>query len=181
MLAMGPVRQLDRRHFGPENDHVYARAAKRVRDWRREHELDQVTFARQARISVGCLQGFERAVRATRKHNLQKIAKAMGLSIDQLIADDGAAGPKPDPLLKDLRHEDKVVAQHFHHAGAETKYAIKSLLAPDLPDDVREAIARLMRMILEDDRLQVPDLQRMITERYGAPARRTGSRGEGRE
>jgi transcriptional regulator with XRE-family HTH domain len=180
MLAMGPVRQLDRRHFGPENDDVYARAAKRVRDWRREHELDQVTFARQARISVGCLQGFERAARATRKHNLQKIAKAMGLSVDQLIADDGAAGPKPDPLLKDLRHEDKVIAHAFHHASADVKYAIKSLLAPDLPDELRDEIGRFVKDLLEDDQLELPELQRMTLERYGA-RRRVGSRGEGRE
>ena len=50
MSGMASIERLDPPRFDSENESVYARAAKRVKDWRREHELDQVTFARQARI-----------------------------------------------------------------------------------------------------------------------------------
>jgi transcriptional regulator with XRE-family HTH domain len=170
---MASMERLDPPRFDSENESVYARAAKRVKDWRREHELDQVTFARQARISVGCLQGFERDIRATRKTNLQKIAKAMGLSVDQLLADDGGPAVKPDPLLKDLRHEDKEVANQFHHAGAVTKYAIKHLLDPRLPDEIRDPLSRILKLLIDVDAEDLPEIERVVTDRFrGGPRRR---------
>jgi transcriptional regulator with XRE-family HTH domain len=79
----------------------YRAAATRVRKWRRLHEIDQIAFARQAKISVGCLQGFERAVRATRRANLVKIAKVLGMSVEQLLEDDRA--PMPSVTLDELK------------------------------------------------------------------------------
>jgi len=54
----------------------------------------------------------------------------------------------PDPLLKDLRPEDLRIANAFHHAGAEAKHAVKSLLSVDVSDDQRERIALIITHLL---------------------------------
>jgi len=163
---------LDQREGRLNNEAVFNRAAKRVKDWRKQEGLDQISFAKLAKVSVGCLQGFETGTRATRKRNLHKIAQAMGLTSDQLLADDDVSLVKPDPLLKDLRREDLRHANHFHHAGAEAKHAAKAFLSPELPDDLREQIALVLEQLLQLDTDALMELAQNITAlraRRGAP------------
>jgi transcriptional regulator with XRE-family HTH domain len=159
LLAVVP---LDRGESRPNNDAVYKRAGKRVKAWRLEQGLDQVAFARHARISVGCYQGFEGGARATRKKNLVKIAEAIGLTYEQLLAEDDRT-TTPDPLLKDLRREDLRLAQQFHHADAASKHAIKAFFTADLPEDVREGIAVLLEQILQLTTDDLVELERLIS------------------
>ena len=135
---------------------LYRLAAARVIAWRREHgAMSQVQFAAKAGISVGCLQGFETGMRHTREKQVARIAVAMDLTLDQLLADDAEAGQTPDPLLKDLLQEDLRLAQRFHHAGAEVKHAIKAFLTADLSEDQREQIALILSALIRLDESQI--------------------------
>ena len=129
-------------------DAMFKRAAKRVKDWRKDHALNQIAFAELARVSVGCLQGFESGGRDTRKSNVGKIAAVLGLTKDELLSDDDSPLDKPNPLLKDLRTDDLRLANHFHHADADTKHAVKAFLSPTVADDQRERVARLLEQLL---------------------------------
>jgi hypothetical protein len=57
--------------------------------------------------------------------------------------------PKVDPLLKDLRRDDLRLANRFHHAGADVKHAVKTLLGPEVPDDAQDVIARIVLYLLQ--------------------------------
>ena len=169
LLVVAP---LDRGESRPNNDVVYKRAGKRVKAWRLEQGLDQVAFATRAKISVGCFQGFEGGTRATRKKNLVKIATTIGLTYEQLLAEDDATTTPADPLQKDLRREDYRLAQQYHHAGAASKHAIKAFFTADLPEDVREGIAVLLEQILlltTDDLVELEQLISLRLARRGAP------------
>ncbi len=144
------VTRVDRSHASFDNEAMYKGAAEKVKAWRKAHgEMNQVEFASLAKVSVGCLQGFEAATRATREKNLLKIAKTIGLHTkEELLSDDGPQPPKPDPLLKDLRPEDLRLANHFHHAGADAKHAVKEFLSPEVSDERREQIAVVLERLL---------------------------------
>ena len=102
-------------------------------------------------------QGFEAGGRgrgrATREQNVAKIAAVLGLTREALLSDDQPAD-KPNPLLVNLRTEDLVIANQFHHAAAEVKYATKHFLSPAVSDEVRERLALILRLLLQldDDR-----------------------------
>jgi transcriptional regulator with XRE-family HTH domain len=146
-----------------DNEAMYRQAAARVIKWRREHgAMSQIRFAAKAGISVGCLQSFETAVRATRKKQRERIARAMDLTLDQLFADDAEAGQTPDPLLKDLLQEDLRLAQRFHHAGAEAKHAIKAFLTADLSEDQRERIALILADLIRLDESQIAFVETIV-------------------
>jgi hypothetical protein len=146
-----------------DNEAMYRQAAARVIAWRREHgAMSQVQFAAKAGISVGCLQGFETEMRQTRKKQVERIARAMDLTFDQLTADDAEAGQTPDPLLKDLLQEDLRLAQRFHHAGAEVKHAVKALFTADLSEDQREHIALILGALIRLDESQIAVVETML-------------------
>lgn len=145
--TLSPVLGIDRPQDHPDNEAMHKRAARRVKEWRRDHEMNQVAFAALAKISVGCLQGFETATRATRDTQLVKIAKAIGLTKEALTHDDDP-NVKPNPLLAGLRDEDLRHAQHFHHATAHAKAAAYDWLAPKTSDDLRERVALLLERLL---------------------------------
>ena len=132
---------------------MWKRAAKRVKEWRRAHDdMSQEAFAQLAGISIGTLQGFESGARGTRELNVAKIA-AVRLTREALLNDD-APTEEPNPLLTNLRTEDLVIANQFHHAAAEVKYATKHFLSPAVSDEVRERLALILRLLLQldDDR-----------------------------
>jgi transcriptional regulator with XRE-family HTH domain len=146
-----------------DNEAMYRQAAARVITWRREHDaMSQIQFAARAGISVGCLQSFETGVRATRKKQMERIAQAMDLTLDQLLADDAEAGQTPDPLLKDLLQEDLRLAQRFHHAGAEVKHAIKAFLTADLSEDQRERIAIILADLIRLDESKIAFVETIV-------------------
>jgi transcriptional regulator with XRE-family HTH domain len=142
------VKTLDPSQTALNNKEAMAkRAGKRVKQWRKERSLNQIAFAKLAGISVGSLQGFETGLRDTRRTNLTKIAAVLGLTADELS--DETAPDTPDPRAKDLKDPDYVVANLYHHADADVKYAIKALLRPDLPELTREQVARILLRLLQ--------------------------------
>ncbi len=145
------VTNLDPLRLAFDNEEaMYKRAAQKVKDWRKAHdEMNQIEFAKLAQISVGCLQGFETATRGTRPKNLLKIATAIGLpTVDALLSEDVPPPLPVDPLIDGLVAEDLRLAHRYHHAGADAKYAVKWLLSPQVPDDVRERIALIIERLL---------------------------------
>lgn len=146
------VSNLDRVHAHPNNEEMGKLAGKRVRDWRLSQQpaMNQDDFARAAKVSLGCLQSFERGVRATRDKNVTKIARVMGLTKDQLMSEDWPEH-KPNPLLKDLRTEDLRVANQFHHDSADAKHAIKLFF--EGADEMRERVARIVDAVLRSPNL----------------------------
>ena len=143
-------------HVLNNEDAMFKRAGKRVRDWRKARETNQIMFAALAKVSVGCVQGFEAGTRGTRHANVIKIAAVMGLTADALLSDDDTPPEKPNPLQEHLRTDDLRLANFYHHADADTKHAVKALLSPALTDDQRERIARLLEQLLrlDEDLLQ---------------------------
>src|SRR5271156_1236984 len=109
------VTRLDQQQSAFDNEAMYKRAAQRVKNWRREHgEMNQVEFATLADVSVGCLQGFEAATRATRVKNLLKIATAIGLSSVEALLSEDTPTTRPDPLVEGLDPEDLRHAHRYH-------------------------------------------------------------------
>jgi transcriptional regulator with XRE-family HTH domain len=130
---------------------VLQRAARRVREWRRTHgEMSQIEFAALARVSVGCVQGFENGTRKTRDANLLKIATAIGVTLQELIREDDPP-VRPDPLLEDLKREDLLIAHYYHHSGAEAKLAVKRFYSTLISAERRERIAAVMVRLLSAD------------------------------
>jgi transcriptional regulator with XRE-family HTH domain len=173
-VPFSPVAPIDRLRSDPDNEAMYKRAAKRVKDWRRDHAMNQIAFADRAKISVGCLQGFETGARATREANLVKIANAVGLSRDALLHDDDPI-TSPNPLLAGLRDEDLRHAQHFHHATAHAKAAAYDWLGPKISDDLRERIAGLVERLLRMDVALFGSVEQFIADiDEGAPGHRVG-------
>jgi transcriptional regulator with XRE-family HTH domain len=149
--ASAAVVAIDRLRSDPDNEAmVHRRAAKRVIAWRKEHALNQVEFAAFAKVSVGCLQGFETGTRNTRETNLIKIATAVGLTTEALLHDDDPM-TTPNPLLAGLRDIDFQHAQHFHHASPHAKAAAFDWLGPKVSDELRERIAAVVERLLTMD------------------------------
>jgi transcriptional regulator with XRE-family HTH domain len=155
---------VDRFVSDPDNEAMFRQAAARVIQWRREHgAMSQVQFASRAGISVGALQSFESGTRATRKKQVERIAAALDLTLDQLLADDAEAGQTPNPLLKDLLQEDLRLAQRFHHAGAETKHAVKKFLVTPMSEEKRERIALMLADLVRLDESQIAIVETILT------------------
>jgi transcriptional regulator with XRE-family HTH domain len=124
----------------------YARAGKRVFEWRQAHDdrgavragnktkaMSQIVLAKRADVSVGCLQGLEQGSRATRDENLEKIARAIGLTAAELVSDDPTeiAAAVPDTRALGLRDEDFEIAHLFHNANTDVRVAVRSQLRTD--------------------------------------------------
>lgn len=164
MLGPDRIPTVDRFVSDADNEAMYRQAAARVIQWRREHDdMSQVKFAARAGISVGCLQSFETGARATREEKMERIAAAMDLTLDQLKADDADAAQTPNPLLKDLLQEDLRLAQRFHHAGAETKHAVKNFLVAPMSEDKREHIALMLAALVRLDESQIAIVETILT------------------
>jgi hypothetical protein len=138
--------QLNNPHKPHGDDEMVAkRAGRRVRQWRLAQQplMSQIAFATLAKISTGCLQAFERGMRATQDVNVKKIAKTMGWTVEQLY-DDDAQIQQGHPLLRDLKKEDYLIAISFHHAIADLKFAVKGLLNERIDEALRERHARAL-------------------------------------
>src|SRR5262245_27842328 len=125
------VRRLDPAQTALNNEDVsYEHAGPKLIEWRRRHnEMSQIEFAKLAGVSVGCLQGLETGTRATRDVNLDKIAKAMGMTRKELLSpEESARPPATDPRLKNLTAEDLQIAHLFHEAFTEVWVSVKTQL-----------------------------------------------------
>lgn len=106
---------------------AYRLAGARVAEYRRSHgRMPQRTLARKAGISVGSLQALESATRITGRSILDKVAQAIGLTVDQLMAED----PKQqvDARLAGLTAADIRIAFLFQRANGHLKIAIEGIL-----------------------------------------------------
>jgi transcriptional regulator with XRE-family HTH domain len=158
------VESLDRLRTSLNNEAMaQERAGKRVKQWSREHQMNQILFASRAKISVGSLQAFERGARETRKTTIRKIAAAMGLTTDELKAEPSPADG-PDPRVLHFKDDDYLMARLYHHASADVKHAIKYLLASDLTEAVRDRIARLLAELLHLDEPMLAALEHFLHE-----------------
>jgi transcriptional regulator with XRE-family HTH domain len=137
------VTRIDATRLDLKNGAVaYENAGKRVVKWRHDHDQDgaprkgtakgmsQITLAKRAGVSVGCLQGLETGTRATRQEHLLAIAKAIGLTYEELTSEDpeGAAAIIPDPRGEGLNNEDYVIAHLFHDAHTDVRVQVKTTL-----------------------------------------------------
>jgi transcriptional regulator with XRE-family HTH domain len=121
---------LDHSHSGPNNEAVpYEKAAARVVRWRLRHgKMSQEAFAKLAGVSVGTLQALESARRATRRPLLEKIAKAMDLTYEDLMAGDPEPVQASDPRLSGLLPDDLIVAHMYQRADGNLKVTVKRML-----------------------------------------------------
>lgn len=156
------VRRLDQSAIDPNNEGVsYEHAGPKVVEWRRVHnEMSQIAFAELADVSVGCLQGLETGTRATRDVNLDKIAKAIGITRKELLSPEPSARPPADPRLKNLTAEDLQIARLFHEALTEVRVSVKAQL---------RAAVELARQDVANDGSLFPDV---IDRRSGHDRRR---------
>jgi len=120
---------LDALRAGQKNGSVYPRAASRVTKWRYDHgKMSQIKFARKAGVSVGCLQALELVQRDTRRPQMEKIAKAMGLTYEELTAGDAEPLKGNDERFKDLFPDDLEVAHMYQRADGTLKMAVRRML-----------------------------------------------------
>jgi len=89
----------------PTDPAAWKKAAARVVQFRHAHArkthgrrrqpLTQYALAKQARVSQGCLQAFENSTREARAESVQRIARAVGMTVEQLFSLDDTAAPPP--------------------------------------------------------------------------------------
>jgi transcriptional regulator with XRE-family HTH domain len=107
---------------------------KRVRLLRVDQGLTQEALATKAKVSVGTLQKLEEAgktgvvSRATTTARIERIAAALGVSLDDLL--DQATAVKPtDPRLKDLTEEGLLIARLYRVADTHVRLHVRDVLA----------------------------------------------------
>lgn len=120
---------------------------KRVRVRRVELELTQEELADKAKVGLGTVQALEAAAtrkkpRQTSTPKLEKIAKALGYTLDALLKNKRDV-PPAHPLLVDLTDEDLLIARAYHHAKTPMRQRIAGLLR----DGENEQSVALMQRI----------------------------------
>jgi len=140
---------------------------KRVRLRRVELGWTQQQLARKAKVALGTVQALEDA--ANRKHprqttarNLEKIAKALERSIDDLLKNSADVAPT-DPLYVGLSKEDLLIAHRFHDADTPTRLLTQRVLRGEITD-VQVAFAERIAKLTSDDRTTLDGLIRGLEE-----------------
>jgi transcriptional regulator with XRE-family HTH domain len=123
---------------------------KRVRLRRVELGLTQAELADNADVALGTVQALEDA--ANRKHprqtspeNLEKIAKALKRTLNDLIKGSEPIAPN-DPRLEKLGDEDLEVARLFHDLSTPRRLRVLSVLRGAETDRVASIATRLTSM-----------------------------------
>ena len=114
--------------------------------------LDQIEVARLADLSTGTLQTIEWGARKSHEENIEKVARALGTSIEAILL-------KPhidpsDPLFRGLNREDFEIARAYHEATSTVRDHARRLLRdrdPQLPiepatDEVAAIAAQIARL-----------------------------------
>lgn len=127
---------------------------KRVRVRRVELRMTQEELAAKAEVGLGTVQALEDAPnrknpRQTLPDNLQKIAKALKCSLDDLIKDKTTID-RGDPLLIGLNDEDLVIARGFHDATTALRQRVSALLRNSESDEVSGFVNRVLRLGADD-------------------------------
>lgn len=107
------------------DDALRQRVGLRLRGLRNERALLQAELAERADVSLTSVQTVEYGVRRVRLTTLDAIARALGSSLDQLVAEQD---PYHVPAIGKLNTEDLQVARLFHDAPTETRTRVLHLL-----------------------------------------------------
>src|SRR5262252_1634351 len=94
------------------DEQLRVRLGARLKGLRVEKGLHQADLAEQAGISIGTLQGIEGGQRNTRAKILNKVASALGTTVQQLIRE----GVDPQVQQATLNREDLLIAWAYHNA-----------------------------------------------------------------
>lgn len=131
--------------------------------------LSQEAFAKRAKVSVGCVQTFELGTRSTTDAKIARMVAVLGVTKDQLFSEEEFPDARVEallrthPLLRDLRMEDMRVANAYHHAGAETKYAIKALFGTTVSEEIRERVAHVLDQLLRFHEAMLPEFEAILS------------------
>ena len=120
--------------------------AQWIKDKRKQSDLSRLAFCKLVRVSRTTLRGLESGRQQPTQATINKIAKALKVSPDLLT---GSNRFELDPRWKDLDPEDLVIAQAYHHAIADLKYAIQNLFDFKVTADMRKRFARLFLQLLQ--------------------------------
>jgi len=163
---------LDALRTGQKNDSVYPNAAARVIEWRRKHgKMSQIRFAQKAGISVGCLQALEGVQRDTRRPQMDKVAKAMGLTYAELTAGDAEPVKATDTRFKDLLPDDLEVAHMYQRADGTLKVAVRRMLV-EYYRRANEALKDPLRLPLDANFHEQRHGDRRVVDRRATAAQR---------
>jgi len=135
---------------------AYRSAQTTRRDNGRRLPLTQTELARRAGVSIGTLQGLELGTRRTGRRQLQKIANAIGMTIDELVAPEALAtrvvGGDGNGAIH-LTPEALLVARSYSLVVTPTRveilYALKHALANRTDAPAVELLSEL-RVLLPD-------------------------------
>lgn len=141
---------------------------QRVKLRRVELNWTQGKLAEEADVALGTVQALEAAAllpkhkkpRQTSPENLQKIAKALQRSLDDLIADRRPIDPK-NPLLEGLNEEHLEIARSYRNARRHVRERIELLLGNKEDDRLTKLIVLLYKLPPED-----LDLVEQLTQQF---------------
>jgi transcriptional regulator with XRE-family HTH domain len=134
--------------------------AETIRTARAKQRLTRKAFAERAGITTNTLRALENGTHARTPDvmTLQKIAEALELSVDQLLA--GETQPQEHA---GLHKEDWRIARAYHDSIADVKAATKALLLGDHQEDALERIAAVLQHLLRLESQVLADLAAMMT------------------
>ena len=84
---------------------------KKIRAERMGKGWNRTTLARRAGVTVATVRGCEEAAKATQPDKFKALARALGVSLQRLEADDSK-----DPRVKDWYDEDYGIGRWYHEA-----------------------------------------------------------------
>jgi transcriptional regulator with XRE-family HTH domain len=134
--------------------------AETIRTARAKQRLTRKAFAAHAGITTNTLRALENGTHARLPDvlTLQKVAEALELSVDQLLA--GESQPQEQA---GLHKEDWRIARAYHDSIADVKAAVKALLTGDHQEDALEQIAAVLQHLLRLDPQLRADVVAMTT------------------
>lgn len=126
----------DHAHTANNRPMEYGNVGRRVKLRRVELSMTQQQLADAARVGLGTVLALENApkwikqrkpVRQTTTAKLERIAKALGWSFDELTADRDTT-QSVDPLRAGLEEDDLLIARAYHNARTALKLRTEALL-----------------------------------------------------
>lgn len=123
--------------------------AETIRTARAKKRLTRKAFAMQVGITTNTLRAIENGTHARTPDmtTLQKIAKALELTVEQLLAGETRQPHESDGLHK----EDWRIARAYHDSIADVKAAMKLLLLIEREEEHLEQIAAVIQHLLRSD------------------------------
>lgn len=76
-------------------DEIYRRVGERIREARRQQNMTQGELGERVGLSTAAISEIERGVVRTSLSNLERLARALGVSLEHLLRDDGGTDRQP--------------------------------------------------------------------------------------